>query len=85
MPPEDLFISLIRGHLFASLFRAAAEALVTENAARLALMQQAEQSVDDRLDALKSDTRALRQSAITTELLDVIIGFEALKKDARSE
>ncbi len=30
----------------------AAEALVTENAARLALMQQAEQSVDDRLDAL---------------------------------
>jgi F-type H+-transporting ATPase subunit gamma len=84
MQPEDLFLSLIRGHLFASLFRAAAEALVTENAARLALMQQAEQSVDDKLDALKSDTRALRQSEITTELLDVIIGFEALKNDRRS-
>ncbi|WP_341236067.1 FoF1 ATP synthase subunit gamma [uncultured Sulfitobacter sp.] len=84
MQPGDLFLSLIRGHLFASLFRAAAEALVTENAARLALMQQAEQSVDDKLDALKSDTRALRQSEITTELLDVIIGFEALKNDRRS-
>jgi len=83
MKPDDLFMSLIRGHLFASLFRASAEALVTENAARLALMQQAEQSVDDRLDALRSDTRALRQSEITTELLDVIIGFEALKKDKR--
>lgn len=84
MPPDELFMALIRGHLFASLFRAAAEALVTENAARLALMQQAEKSVDDRLDALKSETRALRQTEITTELLDVIIGFEALKKDKRS-
>lgn len=85
MPSDDLFRSLIREHLFARLFRASAEALVTENAARLALMQQAEQSVDDRLDTLKSDTRALRQTEITTELLDVIIGFEALKKDRRSK
>lgn len=82
MPPDDLFLALIRGHLFASLFRAAAEALVTENAARLALMQQAEQSVDDRLEELMSSTRALRQSEITTELLDVVIGFETLKKKA---
>lgn len=80
MPQSDLFRALIRGHLFASLFRAAGEALVTENAARLALMQQAEQSVDDRLDQLTAETRSLRQSDITTELLDVIIGFEALKK-----
>ncbi|MCY0096772.1 F0F1 ATP synthase subunit gamma [Hoeflea ulvae] len=80
MPAGDLFRALVRSHLFASLFRAAADAMVTENAARLALMQQAEQSVDDRLEELKSDTRTLRQSEITTELLDVIIGFEALKK-----
>jgi F-type H+-transporting ATPase subunit gamma len=80
MPPDDLFRALIRSHLFASMFRAAAEAMVTENAARLALMQQAEQSVDDRLEELKSDTRLVRQTEITTELLDVIIGFEALKK-----
>lgn len=81
MTQSDLFAALIREHLFASMFRAAAEALVTENAARLALMQQAEQSVDDRLEALKSETRSVRQSEITTELLDVIIGFEALKKN----
>jgi len=85
MPAADLFVSLIRGHLFASLFRAASEALVTENAARLALMQQAEQSVDDQLEALKSETRAMRQSEITTELLDVIIGFEALKKGKKAK
>jgi F-type H+-transporting ATPase subunit gamma len=80
MPSPELFQALIRNHLFASLFRAAAEALVTENAARLALMQQAEQSVDDKLDDLMNDVRSVRQSEITTELLDMIIGFEALKK-----
>lgn len=79
LPENELLAALIRSHLFASIFLASAEALVTENAARLALMQQAEQSVDDRLEELKSETRTARQSEITTELLDVIIGFEALR------
>ncbi|WP_299788465.1 F0F1 ATP synthase subunit gamma [uncultured Marivita sp.] len=83
MPADTLFPALIRGFVFASLFKASAEAMVTENAARLALMSQAEQSVEDRLEALRSDANALRQSGITTELLDVIIGFEALKNSAR--
>ncbi|OAN76417.1 ATPase [Jannaschia sp. EhC01] len=80
MPADDLFRALVRSHLFATVFRAIAEALLTENAARLALMQQAERSVDDRIEALGSEMRAVRQDEITTELLDVIIGFEALKK-----
>jgi F-type H+-transporting ATPase subunit gamma len=83
MPMADLFQALLREHVFASLFRAAGEALVTENAARLALMQQAEQSVDDKLDLLTAESRSLRQNDITTELLDVITGFEALKKTSR--
>ena len=83
MQARELFLSLIRGFVFASLFKASAEAMVTENAARLALMQQAEQSIEDRLEALRSDANALRQSGITTELLDVIIGFEALRKTGK--
>ncbi|MET4804993.1 FoF1 ATP synthase subunit gamma [Limibacillus sp. MBR-115] len=79
LPPDNLLAGLIRGYLFASMFRAAAEALVTENAARLARMQQAEQSIDERLEILNSETRSARQSEITTELLDVIIGYEAIK------
>lgn len=80
MPSDALFSALIRNHIFASVFRASAEALVTENTARLALMQQAEQSVDERLGEVDADLRSVRQDDITTELLDVIIGFEALKK-----
>lgn len=83
MPPPALFAALLRSHIFASVFRASAEAMVTENAARLALMQQAEQSVDDRLDEVKGQLRSVRQDDITTELLDVIIGFEALRSKTR--
>ncbi|MGJ7459765.1 F0F1 ATP synthase subunit gamma [Halomonas sp. MA07-2] len=83
MPPSELFAALLRSHIFASVFRASAEAMVTENAARLALMQQAEQSVDDRLDEVKGQLRSVRQDDITTELLDVIIGFEALRNKPR--
>lgn len=79
MPAPGLLAALIRSYLFAELFRAAAEALVTENAARLARMSQAERSVEDRLEELAGELRTVRQSEITAEVLDVIIGFEALK------
>jgi F-type H+-transporting ATPase subunit gamma len=79
LPPDQLLAALIRSYLFAGLYRAAAEAMVTENAARLARMQQAERSVDEQLEDLTGEMRLVRQSEITTELLDVIIGFEALK------
>ena len=83
MASPELLAALLRSHLFASVFRASAEAMVTENAARLALMQQAERSVDDRLEEVKGQRRAVRQDDITTELLDVIIGFEALRHSPR--
>ncbi len=85
MPPQDMLAALVRNLVFATLYRAAAEALVTENAARLARMQQAEQSVDENLEELKAETRSVRQSEITTELLDVITGFEALKGRAKRQ
>lgn len=80
MAADALLSSLIRSHIFASVFRASAEAMVTENSARLALMQQAEQSVDERIEQVLGELRSVRQTEITNELMDVIIGFEALKK-----
>jgi len=83
MAADALLSSLIRSHIFASVFRASAEAMVTENSARLALMQQAEQSVDERIEDVQGDLRSVRQTEITNELMDVIIGFEALKKTTK--
>ena len=80
MAPGALLAALVRNHIFASVCRASAEAMVTENAARLALMQQAEQSVDERREEVRGELRSVRQTEITDELMDIIIGFEALKK-----
>tara|TARA_R110001592_G_scaffold363372_2_gene686227 strand:- start:104560 stop:105429 length:870 start_codon:yes stop_codon:yes gene_type:complete len=79
MAPDALLSALIRSYIFVSMFRASAEAMVTENAARLGLMQQAEKSVDDRAEEVKGEMRSVRQTEITNELMDVITGFEALK------
>jgi len=79
MGTENLFHSLIREYLFVSLFRAFAESLASENASRLASMQVAERNIEDRLKELSSQFRQSRQSSITSELLDVVAAFEALK------
>jgi F-type H+-transporting ATPase subunit gamma len=79
MDEAQLLQALIREYLFVSLFRAFAESLASENASRLASMQVAERNIDDRLRALTSESRQLRQDSITAELLDIIASFEALR------
>ena len=83
MNEAQLLQALIREYLFVSLFRAFAESLASENASRLASMQVAERNIDDRLRALTSESRQLRQDSITAELLDIIASFEALRGKER--
>lgn len=81
---EHLLHALLREYLFVSMYRAAAESLASENAARLASMQVAERNIEDRLKALTSEFHQSRQAAVTSELLDIISGFEALKGKIRA-
>jgi F-type H+-transporting ATPase subunit gamma len=74
-----LLQSLIKEYLFVSLFQAFAESLASENAARLASMQVAERNIEERLKELVSEFHQCRQTAVTSELLDIISAFEALK------
>ena len=83
MDPNRLFSALTRQYLFVSLFRACAESLASENASRIASMQAAERNIEDRLHDLQMQYHQLRQSSITSELLDVVTGFEALNKEPR--
>jgi len=80
MGETRLFQALIREYPFLSLYRAFAESLARENASRLASMQVAERNIDDRLRLLTVLARQLRQSAITSELLDIIASFEAVNE-----
>lgn len=78
---EELFPSLIWQYLFVNIFRAFSESLNSENAARLSAMQVAEKNIEERLAELKSQYNRQRQNSITSELLDIISGFEALSSD----
>ena len=83
MNRDTLFSFLIRQYLFAGLYRAMAESLASENAARLIAMQGAEKNIEDRLAELSATYHRERQTTITSELLEIVAGFEALRQTDR--
>lgn len=73
--------ALMREYVFVSLYRTLVETLASENAARLSSMQSAEKNIEERLDELRQRYRRQRQLGITSELMDVVAGFEALAEE----
>jgi len=82
MDGDQIFSSLIREYLFVSLYRAFAESLASENASRLASMQNAEKNIEEQLQDLHVQFHRTRQMTITEELLDIVAGFEAMQEEA---
>ena len=78
MDREILLQRLLNQYLFVTLFRACAESQASEHASRLAAMQSAQRNLDERLEEVTMVFRRARQNAITSELLDVVAGFEAI-------
>lgn len=78
LPPADLLRALDREYLFAALSQAMMESFASENAARLRVMEAADHAIGDKLEGLRRDENDLRQEAITSELLDVVTGSEAI-------
>lgn len=75
---ETLLDGLVAELLFAELAHAAAESFASENTARLAAMESASDNVARKLDELRRIERELRQEEITTELMEVVTGVEAI-------
>lgn len=78
LPPGILLQRLASEYLFAEITRAVMQSLASENGARLRVMEAADHNMGDKLEDLTRTERALRQEAITTELLDIITGAEAV-------
>jgi len=78
LAPRQLIDRLVDELVLAELMRAAMESFASENGARLATMEAAHTSIDKKLDELSQDERRLRQDEITTELLDIVTGAEAV-------
>ena len=78
LPPPTLLEELIADYIFGLLTEAAIEALASENAARFAAMDSAHDNVSKKLEELRQEGRQARQDEITTELLDLVTGTQAL-------
>ena len=84
LKPAILFEELAAEYVFAMLMEAAVESIASENAARFAAMQSACDNVSNKLEELQQQARQARQNEITTELLDLITGAEAMKTRPRT-
>lgn len=78
LEPAMLQEKLIAEYVFAVLTEALVESIAGENAARLAAMASAHDSVSQKLERLAQDARQARQSEITEEILELVTGTRAL-------
>ncbi len=78
----DLFSALLQQYLFVTLGKALAESLAAENTSRLLSMQVAERNIQEKVVELTTVYHQQRQNSITSELLDIISGFEILTTDS---
>jgi len=81
--PREMFAALTRHLVVARLFVAIADALASEHGERLIAMQGAETNIEERLQDLQAEYRRERQTAITSELLDLISGYEMISAEER--
>lgn len=82
LPPEQLLAHLVREQVYIDLYHAFTQSFAAENAARLASMQHAAENIEEHLAELQGRYRRERQDAITTELMEIMGGVEAVQADA---
>ena len=76
----ELFAKLVEEIVFAQLTHAAMESFASENVARLTAMKLAHDNIEDKLALMTRLEREGRQEEITTELLDIVTGAEAMAR-----
>ena len=79
LEPGPLIEILMAEYVFALLTEAAVESIASENAARFAAMDSSHDNATKKLSELRQTARQARQTEITSELLDLITGAEAIR------
>ena len=78
-PPEEaMFAELLTRHMNIQMHRMHCESNASEHGARMTAMESATTNAGDMIESLTLQYNRARQSAITTELIEVISGAEAL-------
>jgi len=80
LSPEALVEALVEEYFFAELAHAGMESFISENGARLQVMDSAHETVEAKLDELSKLANRVRQEEVTIELMDIVTGAEALRQ-----
>ena len=76
---QEIFSRLIPKNVEIQIFRALLESQASEEAARMAAMENATKAANDMIGSLTLQYNKARQATITKELMDIVGGVEALK------
>ncbi len=76
---QEIFSRLVPKNVEIQIFRALLESQASEEAARMAAMENATRAANDMIGSLTLQYNKARQASITKELMDIVGGVEALK------
>ena len=79
-PPQQLIDKLIIKHFTVQVYRCMCESVAAEYGARMTAMESAAKNAQEITARLTVEFNKLRQSSITTELIEVSSGAEAMKQ-----
>jgi F-type H+-transporting ATPase subunit gamma len=74
----DLFLALLPHYVENQVFHAMLESVAAEHAARMTAMDSATNNASELIDSLTLTMNRVRQASITTEIIEVVSGAEAL-------
>jgi F-type H+-transporting ATPase subunit gamma len=77
--PQELFAELLPHYVKALIYQAMLESAAAEHAARMTAMDNATKNAGELIDSLTLTMNRVRQAGITTEIIEVVSGAEALK------
>ena len=77
--PELIIDDLLKRHFAIQVYRAMCESVASEHGARMAAMESATKNAGEMIRAMTLTYNKLRQANITTELIEITSGSEALK------
>lgn len=77
--PELIMDDLLRRHFSVQVYRAMCESVAAEHGARMAAMENATKNAGEMIRSMTLTYNKLRQASITTELIEITSGAEALK------
>ncbi len=77
--PEEIIDDLLKKHFASQVYRAMCESVAAEHGARMAAMESATKNAGEMIRSMTLTYNKLRQASITTELIEITSGAEALK------